>query len=142
MAKIDDGHGTKYTFSENPTVKFWEKSVTPPGLSGGGANDTTTLRNETFRTKAPRKLLDVSDSSCTVAYDPEVFSDILDMLLVNQEITVTFPDGATLKFWGWVDTFTPGACEEGSQPTADITVIVSNQNASGEETPYTYTAGA
>jgi len=52
----------------------------------------------------------------------------------------TFPDGATLAFWGWLDEFTPGAAVEGEQPEADITVICSNQNDSGVETAPVLTA--
>ena len=52
--RIDDGHSTTISFADFPTVKFWEKEVTPPGVDGGGPNDTTTMRNVILRTMAPK----------------------------------------------------------------------------------------
>ena len=34
MARLDDGHGTRLSFSAYPNVKLWEKEVTPPGMDG------------------------------------------------------------------------------------------------------------
>lgn len=140
MARIDDGHKTLITFAETANVKFYEKSVTPPSMSAGGANDTTTMHNDRWRTNAPKKLITMGDMSVTAAYDPAVLTQIKDMLGKNQEITVTHPDGSTWKFWGWVDEFTPGANSEGSQPTAEVKIICSNQDDLGVETEPTYTA--
>lgn len=138
--RIDDGHSTTITFSSNPSVKLWEKQVTPAGIEGGGANDITTMRNETWRTRSPKKLKTLTECSFTAAYDPAVYSQILAMINVNQQITVTFPNGKFLKFWGWLDKFTPARAVEGSQPEAECTVIPSNQNASGVETAPTLPA--
>jgi hypothetical protein len=66
----------------------------------------------------------------TVAYDPAFLTDVLAMVNINQLITITFPDNSTWKFWGWLDTFTPNANVEGEQPTAQCTVIPSNQKNS------------
>ena len=142
MGKIDDGFSTKISFANYATVDFWEKEVTPPGMEGGGANDTTTMRNTTWRTKAPKKLVSLTDCSFTAAYDPVVYDDVVAMINENQLITITFPDGATLAFWGWLDQFTPNACTEGEQPTANCVIVPSNQNASGTETEPDYTAPA
>jgi len=138
--RIDDGFSTTMAFAEEPSVLFWEKEVTPPGVEGGGANDTTTMRNTAFRTKAPKKLKSMSDSTITAAYDPAVYDQIWTMLNVNQLITLTFADGSTLAFWGWIDDFKPGAAKEGEQPTAELTIICSNQNDSLVETAPVYAA--
>ena len=140
MSRIDDGHSTLITFADYPTVSIWEKEVTPPGISGGGANDTTTMHNSVWRTNAPKKLKTMSNSSFSAAYDPAVFDTMVSMINVNQLITITFADSATIAFWGWVDEFTPGAAVEGEQPTADVTIITSNQNASLVETAPVYSA--
>src|SRR5690606_20597699 len=103
MPRLDDGFSTIISFANFPSVKFWEKAVTPPGLSGGGANDTTTMRNTEWRTQAPKKLKTMTESSITVAYDPQVYQDTPNMIQVNQPITVTFPDGSSVTFWGWLD---------------------------------------
>jgi len=134
MSRIDDGHSTTIAFANYPSVLFWEKEVTPPGVSGGGANDTTTMQNSVWRTMAPKQLKTLSNSSVVVAYDPDVYTDVVAMVNENQLITVTFPDASTLAFWGWLDEFTPQRVVEGQQPTAEVTIIPSNQNAAGAET--------
>jgi hypothetical protein len=138
--RIDDGHATFFTFSEAPTVKFWEKSVTPPGMDAGGANDTTTMHNTRYRTMAPKKLVTMSDSTFTAAYDPAVYSEIVSMLGVNQSIVIQFPDLSKVTFWGWLDKFTPNEAVEGAQPEASCTIVCSNQNSSGVETAPAYSA--
>jgi hypothetical protein len=140
--RIDDGFKTLLTFAAQSNVKMYEKSVTPVGVEAGGANDTTTMRNTTWRTKAPKKLKSLTDGSATVAYDPAVLPQIIAMVGVNQLITTTFPDGDTWAFWGWVDAFNPGEITEGEQPTADIVIIASNQDNSGVEQPPVHTPAA
>lgn len=132
--RIDDGFKTLISFASAPSVKFYEKEVTPPGVSGGGANDTTTMRNTAWRTMAPKKLKTLSESNLTVAYDPAAYTDVLNIIQVNELITITFPDASTIAFWGWLDEFTPGAAQEGQQPTASIKIIPSNMNGSLVET--------
>src|SRR3990172_6603227 len=127
MARMDDGFATLITFSEDSSVQMWEKEVTPPGVSGGGENDTSTMHNTAWRTKAPKGLISLSECSFTAAYDPAVFDEIVAMANVNQELTITFPDNSTLTFWGWLDEFTPNASVEGEQPTAAVNIIPSNQ---------------
>jgi hypothetical protein len=133
MSRIDDGFATLIEFSAAPNVKFWEKDVTPPGADGGGANDTTTMRNVAYRTKAPKKLKTLTDMTLKVAYDPACYDDIITMLQDNQAITITFPDDSKLIFWGWIDKFVPDGLTEGTQPTASVTVIPSNQDESENE---------
>jgi hypothetical protein len=140
MARIDDGFSTTITFANYPSVSFYEKEVTPPGMEGGGANEITTMLNTTWRTKAPKKLVSLTDCNFVAAYDPVVYSDVVSMVNENQLITITFPDTSTVAFWGWLDQFTPNANTEGEQPTAQCTIIPSNQNASGTETAPVYTA--
>jgi hypothetical protein len=142
MARLDDGHSTQISFADNPVVKFWERQVTPPGMDGGGPNDTTNMRNVSLRTKAPKKLKSMTTMTATVAYDPQVFdpTQVWDMINENQLITVLFPDGAEVSFWGWLNSFMPGENREGEPPTATITVECSNQNDSQVETGPVYTA--
>ena len=132
--RMDDGHQTLVTFPENSSILLWEKELTPPGVEGGGENDTTVMDNSTYRTKSPKSLITMSDMSLIAAYDPAVYDDIIAIVNVNQLIVITWPDDSTLQFWGWIDEFKPGSVEEGSQPTADVTIKCSNQNDSGVET--------
>ena len=136
---LNDGRPTRITFADFPVVEFCEKEVTPPGVEGGGANDTTTMKNTTFRTMQPKKLKTLAEGGATVAYETVVYDKIIAMININQLITVTFPDLSSIAFFGWLDTFVPGALVEGEQPTAEITIIPSNQDAAGAETPPVHT---
>ena len=142
MAYLTDGYQTLITFANYPSIKMKEVSATPPGMSGGGANDFTNMRNVSVRSKAPKKLKTMDDMSVVVHYDPDVFkaTEVYKMINENQLITQTFPDGATLAIWGWVDAFAPSSLEEGTAPTATLTIICSNLNATQVETAPVYTA--
>jgi hypothetical protein len=130
MARFDDGFATLISLGG---TNFWEKTVTPPGVEGGGAVETSTMRNVAWRTKNPKKLKSMTDSSFTAAFASAAYTTILAQINVNQEIVITFPDESTLTFWGWLDSFVPGEFAEGEQPTADCTIICSNQDADGDE---------
>ena len=67
--KLTDGFKTLISFTNGPSGGglYWETEVTPPGLTAGGVIDTTTMRNDTYRTKVVRQLIDVLASSFTAA---------------------------------------------------------------------------
>lgn len=147
MAIQNDGFSTTIEFSATSSgvtlsTLLKEKELTPPGVSAGGENDTTTMRNEEFRTKQPASLKTLMNSSFVAAFDSAVLDEILAQVGVNQLITITFPDASTWAFWGWMDEFVPNAQIETEQPTANITIIPSNQNNAGVEVPPAYTAPA
>lgn len=125
---LEDGFSTIITLENIPTVKLYEKEVTPPGINGGGPIDTTTMRNTAWRTQAPKHLKSSTPISATVAYATDSYDEILAQIGVNQQMTVTQPDGSTITIWGWLDEFTPGANTEGEQPTATLTFQPSNRN--------------
>jgi len=134
-----DGHSTKITFASNASVELWEKEVTPLSLEGGDGKDITTMHNVTFKTKAPNVLIEVGECACSVSYAIGTYTDMLDMLNENQLITITFPDGATVAFWGWISEFKPSSNKEGEMPTADLKIIPSNRNDAGAETAPVFT---
>jgi len=131
--KLDDGFSTKYTFAADPDLEIWEKSVTPPGYDGGDAIDTSTMWNTKLRTFNPRKLMTMTEGSFEGAYDPTCYTSILALINVETTVTVTFPDGSTVAFFGYLKTFKPNACEDGTQPTAACTIQPTNQDSSGAE---------
>ena len=136
MARLDDGFKTLITFVTSGAIKLYEKEVQPPGLDGGGAIDTTTMQNTTYRTFSPKSLITLSEHTFEAAYDPAVYPECIAALNTNQQITITFPDAQTLTFWGWLDKFVPNAHVEGEQPTATCTIVPSNQdNAGAEQAP-------
>ncbi len=131
--RLDDGFSTIVTLENIPTVKMYEKEVTPPGFTGGGPIETTTMRNTAWRTAAPRQLKTLSPVTMNVAYATESLPIIREQIGVNQLITVTFPDASLMSFYGWIESFTPGANKEGDQPTAAVNVHPSNRNPAGDE---------
>lgn len=139
MAMLTDGHPTTIDFAANPTIKLYERTVTPPSIEAGGEINITTMLNVAWRTKAPKHLKDLGEMSVTALYDPAVYPQARDMIGVNQLITINWPDDSTLGFWGWLDSFTPGEVSEGEAPECDLTVIASNRNDSGVETGPVYT---
>lgn len=131
--RLDDGFSTIITLANIPSVKIYEKEVTPPGLTGGGPIDTTTMRNDNWRTMSPKSLKSLTALSAVVAFATEAIQVIQEQININQLITVTFPDNSSLTFYGWVDEFTLGKFSEGEQPTATLTIQPSLHDAAGAE---------
>ncbi len=140
--KLNDGFSTTITLSNIPNVKIFEKEVTPPGISAGGPIDTTTMRNDSWRTMQPRSLKSLTPATITVAFATSAIPIIMGQLKVNQLITITFPDLSTLTFWGWLEEFAFGAFVEGEQPTATATFQPGNQDDDGNEVSPVWAAPA
>lgn len=128
--KLDDGFSTLIAFEADPDVSFWEKTVKPPGVDGGDAIDTTTMHNTDYRTMAARALKTLTESSSTVAYDPRVYDQIMDLINVEGSITIHFPDNSSLSFFGYLRTFETNDLSEGEQPEATITITCTNVDPS------------
>jgi len=140
VTKLLDGFSSTIELAELSETVFWEIEVTPPGWSGGGAIDNTTMHNETYRTASPKSLKTLSDMNVEVAYGGGTIDEIKSQINQLQTIKVTFPDGDTWEFEGWLDEFTPGALTEGGMPTATLTLIAANQDSDGAEVAPSYTA--
>jgi hypothetical protein len=84
------------------------------------------MHNSTYRTFAPRQLATLTEITITAAYDPILYTEIL--ALINQEdtFTITFPDGSTVAFYGYIRSFDPQDCVEGTQPEATIVIQPTN----------------
>ena len=124
--KLDDGFSTKIAFERDPDVSFWEVTVQPPGVDGGDPIDTTTMHNLNWRTMAARALKTLTESSVTARYDPAVYTQILELINIPGAITVHFPDGSTLDFYGFLQTFEVGDHAEGEPPEATLTIQPTN----------------
>ena len=132
--KLEDGYSTKVAFSRDSNIVLWEKTVTPPGIDGGDEIDTSTMFNTTWRTRVARSLKTLTPCSFTAAYDPSVYDEILG--LINQDngaVTVHFPDGSKLDFWGYLKNFQPNEHTEGEMPTATVTIEATMLDASFAE---------
>lgn len=134
--KLDDGFSTLVTIGAtvgaDTDIKLWEKTVTPPGVDGGDAIETTTMHNTTWRTMTPRSLVTLTEMTFNAAYDPDVYDEVVAMINVETTITVTFPDGSTLAFFGFLKSFDPGECAEGTQPEATVTIVPTNFDSAND----------
>lgn len=135
--RLENGHPTKITLSGDTDIEFWETQVKPPGIDGGDVIETTTMHNVTWRSKAARNLKTLTDITVTAGYDPIVYSKILLQINVEQTITIRFPDGSTLAFYGFLKSFEPSELSEGTFPTASITIVATNSDpvSGSEEAP-------
>lgn len=124
--KLHDGYQAFIALSRAPQILFWEKTVQAPGQDGGEPIDQTTMHNEVVRTKAPRGLVDFTDAVIVAAYDPAVYDEIMANCNIPQTLTIVFSDGATLAFYGYLRSFIPAAMQEGTQPEATVTFVVTN----------------
>lgn len=125
-----EGFSNKITLAANPTIAFWEKDAQPPGLEGGEPIPQTTQFNVAVHTKWPRTLYDVEPISCNVAYSPNVIAQIMALINKNDVITVTFGDGGTICFWGYLRSFKAAQMKEGEQPMAVVVFVPTNLDSS------------
>lgn len=143
--RLTDGHGILIEFFDSPeddtpaAVQFWELEVTPPSLMGGGAIDTTTHRNGTTRTKAPKRLVEMGDLVAKVSYHPGIIESIQSIIRQNKWVRLTWPDEDQWGFWGFLDEIKFSPLQVGEQPEAEITVICSMQDNDCEEAELVYT---
>lgn len=127
---LKDGYSTKITFASRPTVEFWEKMLTPPGYDSGDKIAQSTMFNTRYRTYEPRSLIDVTDSTIKAAWNPLLYSTILNLVGIKDTISFTFPDGSTLAFYGFLKSFVPDQMEEGKQPEATLVIVANNRDSS------------
>jgi hypothetical protein len=132
--RIDDGYQTLIDMNGLVFgVDAFEKEVTPPGVDGNGMVDITTMRNSVWRTRNAKHLKTLTEFTVSVAYSGAMYNSMVDNAQVNQIITVIFPEGSTVQFWGFIDKFVPQPMREGEQPIASMTVVPTNQNDLGVE---------
>lgn len=132
---LRDGYQALVAFNLAPTVAFWEKTVTPPGVSGGEPIDITNQHNTEWRMSAARSLRTLTPMTVTAAWDPALYDDVLTLLNQNGWITVHFPDGSSVDFVGYLKDFVPGQVVEGAQPEITITVVPTNEIGGVETAP-------
>lgn len=120
---LTDGFQSLISFAKDNAPLFYEIEVTPPSVGIGKPIPVSTMRNTKYNTFASSVLLTLGQMKVQVAYNPTtITADIIAQVGVNQLITVTFPDGSTLAFYGYLDMFTPSSLVEGKRPTAEIII--------------------
>jgi hypothetical protein len=123
---MQDGFSIKVALEDNATISLWEVSVKPPSMGVGDKIDHTTQHNTLYRTAVLRQLIEVGQVTGDCAYDPNIYTQITSVLGVRGGVTVTFPDGTTLDFWGGLTLFDPQPMSEGNPPRANFTIEVCN----------------
>jgi hypothetical protein len=127
---LEDGFSTLVTIETDTNIGFWEKSVQPSGPDGGDSIPITTMHNTTVHTKAPRSLVDITDTTITAAFDPSCLVDAMASINVEGTITITYPDGAQYAFFGYLKSIVPQEMSEGEQPEAEVTIVATNRDPS------------
>lgn len=129
---LKNGFPIKVTFSSDPNLEIWEKSVQPPGVVGGDPIEQTTQHNVEWETFAPQVLKSLSEGGGTCAYDPGCLTAIEALVNVEQTITYTFPDGTTWAIYGYLAEWVPDALERGTQPEASFKIQFTNWDLAGK----------
>lgn len=124
--KMPDGYQALITFARKPAIKFWERQVKPPGIDGGEPIQTTTMHNIKWRTMDTKHLMTLTEAQSVVAYDPEMYSDILTLINGPDSVTVKFSDNSKLAFYGYLSKIDFGELREGEMPEATITIVPTN----------------
>jgi hypothetical protein len=141
MAFIRNGFSTLITFAalDFGPANIVEKTVTSPGVEGGGPINITNMRNLRFRTAVPKSLLTVKNLTLTVQWDPVWY----DLVILNMQVvdltSIIYPDASALEFYAWVDDISPQENREGEEPLANMVVIPGLWYNDAEEPPV-YTA--
>lgn len=123
---LRDGYQSLVTIAALTNISLWIKTVTPPGIDGGAFVDQTTMHNAVWVTRDFQTLLDLKESTFTAAYDPAVFTQILNYANTNTTITFHYPDGSTLAFFGGVRLFDFQPLVRGQQPECTVTFTPTN----------------
>lgn len=128
--QLTDGFSTTIALNNLTTISFWETDVAPPPVDGGEPIDLTTHHNTTWRTLASRSLKTLESFDVTAGYDPNLYSQVVGQVNIVQAITVTFPDGSTLTFWGFLRRMVQAGLVEGTMPTVVVTFVPTNRDPS------------
>lgn len=128
--RLKNGYQTLIAFERNSSINFWEVTIQPPSMDGGDAVDITTMHNDIYTTMTSGTLITLGEFNCTGAYDPSLYTDILDLLNQEGSVTIHFPDGSTLDFFGYLKSFEPDELSRDEMPSASFTVVPTNTDPS------------
>jgi hypothetical protein len=115
MAQL--GTGTSISFATGFLAEVLD--VRPPAGSRGKV-DTTHMLTENARTNMPTKLVEWGECEMDIHFQPGVDPPLKDE---EETITITFPDGETWEFTGWMSRFEPSVPLE-DKMTATVAIQV------------------
>lgn len=134
---FQDGYKTWIGLANNPVFLFWEKKVKPPMMSGGGPIDEKTMRDLRWRIKSPKALSDFGDLTATGAWREGIYTQMLNLGQRVTVVSVTFPNGAVLSYYGWLEEVDPQEMTEGVQPEVNVKICASMQTEALVEAGFT-----
>ncbi len=144
---FNDGYQSLFTFSSDPNISVWERTLGLPGQEGGDAIDLTTQHNADLRTKAARQLKEHTEYTIVCGYAPEAYTQLEAMVNVEQSISRYLPavNGAAadaIVHYGYLKTTAYSEFTEGEFPTVTLTIVPTDRDPStgGEQGPV-YHAG-
>lgn len=122
-----DGYTTFVAITSNlvadaPGNYLWEVTVTTPGIDGGDPINQDTMWNLVWHTVSPRHLKTLMEFTFVAGWDPSGFAVLSSYINVIVNITVYYPDGSTLTFWGFMRKVEPQEHKEGEMPKINVTV--------------------
>ena len=123
---LENGHRSLITFAADTNCNMWEKDVGQPGDDGGEPVDITTQHNTTYRTKAPRTLRDLTPFTVTFAFDPIIRDEFAGLINVRTTVTIRYPDGSTMAFYGFLKGVEFDPLSEGEFPSGTATIVPTN----------------
>lgn len=137
---LTDGFSTLVTFANNPTIQLWitlEGGVKAGGFDTEGPIKIGTMHAKRMRVMAAKKLVTHQPTTLTCFYDPAVMTPLViigGQLGLETTITLTFPDGSSWAFYGYLNKFEVSDHKEGTAPTASCEIIAISRDPYGTGT--------
>lgn len=124
--KLENGYQALLVLGDDTDAAYYEIAVGLPGLDSGDPVDTTTQLNVTYRTRAPRALIDLTPFPVTAAYAASAWTTLHALVGIPQVITIVLADTSTLTFYGFIQSVEFDPQENGTMPTMTITIAPTN----------------
>ena len=125
---MDEGFPIKIVCDLNPTICFWEKDVKPPEVDQGDMIEVTTQHAVEWEQFAARVLSKLGDTETTAGWHPNLYPQIFAIKGKPATWTIIFPNGATLAFFGVLQTATPQDMSKGKYPEIKIKIAATNRD--------------
>jgi hypothetical protein len=141
--ELVNGKRVSIAIALNPSIDIYEEEVAPPGMDTEDAIDTTTQRNIRWMTYAPGDLIKLTEFDVLCGYTPHSYVSLLAILGIATTLTVRFPNGDKLSFYGYVKTTKPTSMKRREKPKMTITFMPTNLDpVTCEEAAPVFSAGS
>lgn len=124
--KLRNGYQAWISFALDTDAKYYEIDVGVPGFDIGDPVENTTQQNQTWRTTGPRSLITLTPFQVKAAYDPQAYTELLNIAGLETTITILFPDNSTLAFFGFLKQVEFDQMSDGTMPALTMTIVPTN----------------